>query len=457
MERRATLRDSSADGARPESPPSHRRTRLALTVADNVCSSGSNFLVGIVVAREAGAAQFGVFSLAYVLSLVLIGANRALIAFPMMIESGGPPRREVVARALSATLLVAGGLAALLAVVGLGAVAAGHRPEGTLLLTLAVWLPALALQDLWRFVAFARRRPGLAVQNDGTYLGVQCLVLFGLVATGRVSATTALGAWGIGAVAGAAVGFLQARIGPGRGAISYLRDTFRQGRWMLADFSASWAVNYAYTLVVTATLGAAQVGILRAGVTIMGPTHLVILAGDSYGLPEASRALDQGGPPALRRCAWRLTAGALVCVAGYAALVALFRRPLLEQFFRGEVEGAEAILVLSALTYCAQTIMFGPGIGFKAARRSEWLFCWRVGASVLTLTSVYLASRSYGMAGAAWSLLCTSIVIAAAGTILFRFLIADLGRAATAERPPEPEPDGARTAPPCPVSGTVTD
>ena len=61
--------------------------RFGLTAIDQCVSSLSNFAVGVGVARVAGVAGFGAYSLAYAGWLVVAAMHRSLITDPMSIEN----------------------------------------------------------------------------------------------------------------------------------------------------------------------------------------------------------------------------------------------------------------------------------------------------------------------------------------------------------------------------------
>src|ERR1700728_2453863 len=71
--------------------------RAILTLTDQGFSSLSNFVVGVAIARGAGAAALGGFSVAYAGWLVLAAMHRALVTDPMAIE--GDVRSHQVATA----------------------------------------------------------------------------------------------------------------------------------------------------------------------------------------------------------------------------------------------------------------------------------------------------------------------------------------------------------------------
>ena len=68
--------------------------RLGWGVADQVVSSISNFVLGIVVARSLGAEGFGSFSLAFITYAFILSGSRGLSTAPLLVRFSGPRRRS---------------------------------------------------------------------------------------------------------------------------------------------------------------------------------------------------------------------------------------------------------------------------------------------------------------------------------------------------------------------------
>jgi len=182
---------------------SQSRRRAALTVTDQVVSSGSNFATGVAVARLSGISQFGQYMVVVVFWLVLVGLHRALITEPMVVTSRADDDLGVrLADGLAAEAVYG---AAACVVVGAGAAAAlatGHSLGGPLL-ALSLWLPGLLVQDYWRAMAFQQARPSLALANDLVFVAVQALAVVVFALVGWRTVGYMIGAWGLGGLAGA--------------------------------------------------------------------------------------------------------------------------------------------------------------------------------------------------------------------------------------------------------------
>ena len=81
---------------------------LVLTATDQILSSTSNFVLGVLIGRLAGPGAFGAYILAFTVWLVVVGVHRALVAEPIVISRAlDGDRQSVLRRGLEADLLLA--------------------------------------------------------------------------------------------------------------------------------------------------------------------------------------------------------------------------------------------------------------------------------------------------------------------------------------------------------------
>lgn len=139
--------------------------RGAWGLADQAASSLTNFVMSFIVLRSVSIAAFGVFTIAYTTYTFAVGLARGAIAEPLVVSYSAAGRdrwREGAAGATGAGLALSA-LAAV-AVAGAGWIVGGEL--ATALVALAVVLPGLILQDMWRFAFFAAATPAKAFVND---------------------------------------------------------------------------------------------------------------------------------------------------------------------------------------------------------------------------------------------------------------------------------------------------
>lgn len=378
------------------------RQGMVLTLADQMVSSAASFLLGVVVARAGGADALGAFGVAFLIWLAVLGVNRALVNEPMTVLGADEYDRAEVRDGLLGSVSI--GVAAALAVAaGCGAAALGGLDPGVVL-GLAPWLPSLLAQDYVRALAFRRQRADQALAIDLVFGGVQAALTVLLFLTDRHTTGWFLGAWGVGATAGALVGMLLHRFGGfggARGALRRLRALWPKSRWFLAEFLTSFPADQGYLLLLPLLIGTADFGMYRAGASLIGPVVVVFVAGGNIGLPESVRRLRQDGLPGLSSYATKLTMGIVAMTVLYCGAAAALAVPLLTLSYGAEFAGAALVTYFVAGQYAIYALCFGWGIAMKTAGAMRLLWTVRLVSVVVSVTSVITFTSLWGLSGAA--------------------------------------------------------
>ncbi len=285
------------------------RGRRALVMADQVVSSGSNFLVTIIVAGMVGRSAFGAFSVALVAYQLAMGGVRAVLGEPFLSAhsaDGVAVRRRASAdllRAAFVTSLVASLVMAVAAVVISGQVTAP-------LLAMACVFPFLGMQDSLRYVAVVDR-PGLALASDLSWLTAVVALL--AVAPAGASAAWFVVAWGMGGVV--ALGVALATMGvplTGNGR-RWLREHREMAAPFLAEVASARSMTYVVMLLLVPLAGLPAMGAVRAAQVYYGPLNTLFSGVYLVLVPDGAREKDNP-----RRLV-RFMAVASLAVAGAAA------------------------------------------------------------------------------------------------------------------------------------------
>jgi O-antigen/teichoic acid export membrane protein len=402
----------------------------ALTLADQLVSSASNFLLGVLIARAGGADALGAFGIAFLVWLAVVGVNRALVTEPMTVHGLAGSRAQLRDGLLASVvlgLLIGAALAALCGVVAL----AGVGVVGVL--ALAPWLPSLLAHDYCRAAAFRQQRPDRALLGDVTFAVVQVALTVVLFVLDVADVAAFLAAWGLGATAGSAAGMAVAGIGWGtRGGLARLRTLWPRSRWFLAEFGTSFPADQGYLLLLPLILGTAQFGLYRAGASLIGPVVVLFLAGGNVGLPECVRRLRQDAMPGLAHYTPRLTGAVLAVTVLYCGVVAAFAEPLLRVSYGPEFVEAAVITYLVAGQYVLIALGFGFGVAMKAADQMRQLWAMRAFSAVVSIVGVIVLASWLGLPGAGLASIVAGGAYTVGVTIGYRRMRA---RLLTAARP----------------------
>jgi O-antigen/teichoic acid export membrane protein len=403
--------------------------RLSWGLGDQAVSSMSNFLVGLVVARELGVAAFGVFSIAWVTYGVILNISRGLATDPLVVRFSGVSTadwREATSRAAGTAIVVG-------VVFGLLSALAGLVMGGTIgsaFIALAVVTPGMLLQDAWRFAFFAAGQGHKAFANDTVWAVtmIPLLLLAGIHSTvwGFILA------WGAAALLAAAYGWLQSGVVPHfNGVREWLRRHRDLGsRYMVENVSNSGA-SQLRMYGLGAIAGFADVGAIRGAELLLGPFLALLMGVSLVAVPEAARVLRRAPHRLARFCV--LIGGAQAAAAATWGLVLLFVVPdALGRLLLKEVwEPASHLILPVALSVTAAGVVAGATAGLRA-----------LGAARRSLRVQLIASAGYlgfGLIGAALG----GAVGMSWGSTIAMWLGAGLWwlqlRAALRDHTPEPE------------------
>ncbi len=196
--------------------------RLRVITIDQAIAGASSVLIAVPAARLLGVVSFGLFGLLFLVYVMVVGVNRALVCDPLLVHpvEGQGRLGDVIGTSCVLGLV----LGALVAVAGIGADLWNPR-LGNALVVLAICIPLLALQDLGRYIAFATQRPTSAVMLDVAWLVFLFAGVGVIVVTDARTLASFIAAWaGSGAAAGLLIFF---RYRPREVRISYLGSATR--------------------------------------------------------------------------------------------------------------------------------------------------------------------------------------------------------------------------------------
>lgn len=346
--------------------------RLSWGFADQAVSSLTNFAVGLVVARNLGLADFGIFTLVLVTYGVFLNVSRGLGTDPLLVRFSG-----VSAASWRAAVPGTCGVALVIGVLGgaVSVVASLLMPSvlADAFLALGLVLPILLLQDSWRFANFAAGHGRQAFLNDALWAVALVPAVFIALAGGSVFAFVI--AWGVSSGAGAVYGCLQTRLAPSvRGACVWLRQHVDLGaRYLVENVSNSGAAQLRmYGLGAIA--GLADVGAVRGAQLSFGPL-VALLMGIGLGtVPEAVRMLHRSRR-SLRLFSLGLGTGQAAIALGWGlGLLLVLPDSLGERVLGSILWQAASPLILPVMLAIMGTSLSGGAIAalraLGAARRS---------------------------------------------------------------------------------------
>jgi len=387
--------------------------RFGLTTMDQSVSSISNFAVGVAVARVAGVAGLGAYSLVYAVWLVVAGIHRSLITDPMSIENDmyQSDASRHVRIGLSAELWLGIGAATLFCACGAILIELGQHVIGLCFLAISPTLPCLLAQDYWRWVGFMKAQPQKSLTNDIVFDLLQGATFAALFLFGIRSPLMAIGAWGVGAAGGALLGLWQFSSRPTLiGGLDRIQTRWKLSKWLVAVSATSQATSQATLVLSAAFLGPAGIGGLKAATSLVsGPSMVLIQAGGNIGLPEATKALKERGWPGLRRIQHFITAAGMVSVGLVATVVFCFGHQLLVLVYGSAFGRFTTVAEIMAIAYFINTVGLGAILSLKAIRKIQLLLRMTVISLIVSIVALCILAPIFGIVGAAVSTLIGTV------------------------------------------------
>lgn len=380
--------------------------RAAWGISDQVISAGSNLLVTILAARALSPQSFGLFALSFIIYGVVVALVRGISCDPLIARHSGEDRetlrREANAAAATA-LIVAVGIAAITAGVAVMAPDSA-RPS---LLSLALVLPGLALQDCVRFVLVAQGETRKMFLNDLLWLVLELPLMAAAIALGG-GAGALVFAWGVAGTVAAGLGLRQAGNGlpEPRAAWSWLSRHRTLWPYFAAENLLIQGTILVLALVVTLAASLDDVAAFRGAMLLYAPLGNLGRGVLTVLLPELARRRQD--PRLVRRAgilvAWLLAALTLP----WAAATALISDSVGHQILGSTWPLAEPLLLLAAAPTAASLFSVGTAAGLRAVGAGRAGLAARAFVSTVILLAASIGGILDGAHGVMVALAVTS-------------------------------------------------
>lgn len=389
-------------------------------MADQALLSGVNFLTTVLIANALGLSNFGIFTMAWFVVLLIYSFQFALISAPMLSLAPQQPTLNLpgyfgVVWMQSAVFSIASFLAVLFCAILLFSVYPSAGPI-SLALPVAAAVAAHQLRDFVRRYFFARGRPAAAFTFNFVLFGSQSAVIFILAISDRLSVESAL--WSIALISLLAVAvalfFLGQIAWDGAHFRSILRRHWKFSRWLggsafLDMFSAQFAL-----IASGAILGTTAVGALKAAQTLMGLAQLMLFASQNIVPRRAGRHLIDGGTSALRRYILRVATVMVGLTLVLAIIFSAASEFWMTFVFRKEFAEYHQLIWWFGLLFIVRAFGFAAVSGLWAIERTQPIFKAYIIGTVVAVALTFPMLDTFGVAGAAATALiveCTLVGI----------------------------------------------
>jgi O-antigen/teichoic acid export membrane protein len=383
-----------------------------LAIVDQGLITGSNFALGVFLARWLSREQYGAFALGFSIFLLLGVLYQALLLEPMTVFGGSVYHKHLrcyLSALLRIHLFVTLGV---FLVLGISAVVAGMAGQARglpgALAGAALASPCILLLWLARRTFYLQFLSTFTVAAAFLYCVVFLAGLFLAHRSGLLSPFTAFLLMGAGGLLSGALLLmgLRSRLEANTIALN-LREIWKRhwnyGRWALASAGAMWIPSNIYYLLVSSFFGMEKAGELRALMNFAAPVQQTDIALSLLLLPYAVRVQRQearaGG------LTWKVM---LLCVSGavvYWVLVVLFSpEPVFHLLYSDKYLEVVPLVPIVGLASIIGSAFFGPAIALRAMESPKSVFVAQCVPSLFCLTFGVPATWALGVRGAVWSI-----------------------------------------------------
>ena len=400
-----------------------------VTILDQALITGSNFVIGILLARWLPLEQYGAYAVAFAIFLLFAMLHQSLLQEPQMVF-GASAYRDCPWGYLKALLqlhLVTSLLISFVLCVSAEVALKLGEPGGLpgALAGLAIAAPLVLLFWIGRRSFYLHFSPAPALVGGLLYCA---LTLGGLCVAHRfelLSPMSALLLMGLGALGASAFLFtyLKLRL-PSSLTAPSLGDTWRRhwcyGRWALGSAAIMWIPANIFYPLLSSFGGMAQAGQLKALMNFAAPVFQTCAALSMLLLPHAAHVHARESYAGTRTVTRRIT---LLCVSGAIAYwlpLILLKGPAFRLLYSGRYGEVAYLLPAVALGSVSLTAFFAPANALRVMESPALVF-----AAVLVSSSVSLmigvpATKVLGLRGAVWSMALSETLAFAMALLLLR-------------------------------------
>ena len=406
-----------------------------LALIDYGLFSGSNFLLGILLARWLPPEQYGAYALAFSIFILVTFLYQALLLEPLSVFSGTTYSANLRGY-LKANLWLHWGISAVICLL-LGGTAVmakvwWHSPASAMAFAgMAAATPFILIHALGRRSFYLKLSPGPAAFGSSFYFALTVGGAFFVYKMGRLSAFSAFLVMGFAAMVGGFIMVFQlhAKLEPAT-APMHLRETWTKhweyGKWALGTCIVGWIPTYVYIPLVSKFSGLAVAAELRALMNLGGPVLQTYAALSMLFLPYAARIQGEEGQKGTSALTRKLAALFVVGAVAYWAVLIPLRRPVFQLLYAGKYMDSASLLPLFAAETIIWSAALGPAIMLRAMEYPRSLFFANGAASVVALVFGIPATRYFGLHGVIWSMVAANVLYVSVAFVMLERRVASL-------------------------------
>lgn len=389
-----------------------------LVLLDQIIVSGGNFVLGLVLIRTLGLADYGLYALLWMGVLFALNLHQAFITKPMMTLAIGKTEgtQQHYFNQLWWIQLTVGGILLLLliAVTQIGQLLNFTAPWLVYLPIMVVLAIVYLLQDFVKKTFFIQKSYWQPLFMDSLIYGFLFLGLGGLYCWGMdqllPSLFVLLGSYCIGLGAFSKKLFKQYN----RSAIDNWQTTLKThyhfSSWLLGTSILQWFSGNFFLITAASTIGTTAVGAVRIGQNIVGLCHVFFLAMENIVPVEAAQLFLQKGVHGLRDYLIKCTKKLSVILFIVLSSIALAATSLIQTLYG--VSFISYTYVVWGYCWLYFFVFYGypARYYFRTLRSTKPIFIAYCASAVFSLITAVPMVTTWGIVGVLAGLISSQII-----------------------------------------------
>jgi O-antigen/teichoic acid export membrane protein len=388
-----------------------------LALVDQSLISGTNFVTTVLVANAVGLNAFGQFALASMVLMFANGIQASIITEPQSVI-GASKSKTLYAKYVSSVGVLQLCFALLVSLLILVATLIARIVDwnSTLLIALLPAAVAWQIQEFTRRVLYARGLIQEALKNDVMSYGGQAIGVIVLWRTNHLTGALALLVLAATSTVGCVIGMWQIRsLLESSVQLEMVRSTIRDhwqfGKWLVGSTILNWTSAQIYPVFIAAFVGVAATGAMRAMLTIVGPSQVLLFAMGSLLTPVVAGINIDGGVTAVNAFARRLIVITSPLILLFCISVSVFSRPLVEIVYGREYVEYSWILIFLSVFYLMLYVQTILSLCLRAVEATTQIFVGYFWSTSIVMTVGLLAVYTVGLWGASIGLVIHGVIM----------------------------------------------
>lgn len=368
------------------------RSEEALSFYSQIIASGSNFAASVIIVRNAGLEEFGLYSVCFLFIMICRNFLNGMVLAPLSTIGSKIIRREKLLCLYRGFLILEVSLFSVIASAVFSICLRIYGVQFPVFENSQLLLAFFLTNMLFVFSDFFKRH-FFVYRSPATGFCIEALRCGGLIATLSVAAWSGdmnlaeIGVIGLGAGALCSGLFGLWRYGQIRFSWRFVGAVWPRHRnfvvWMTPNVVFEAAQANAPLFIAGALLGEQALGAVRAIQQLANILNLPLNSLQQVAPSIAARALTSGGKPAMRKYLMRLTISAVAMSVVLAALVFASRDWLLSLLFDMSGDSVSSILAAYLLVNVLILVRFPFLLKFQTVEKpSVLLFVGGLGGAV---------------------------------------------------------------------------